>query len=91
MNGPLLYVHHSNSFARLLSDLNFLWARSLFLYASKHSASNQGALKSFFMVILGICLSTSMNKTVLKFDQAISGYVRSIRALQGTLPRSSFS
>ena len=43
----------------------FLWALSLFLYASKHSASNHGDMKSDFMEIDGIYLSTR-EKSVFK-------------------------
>ena len=42
----------------------FLWALSLFLYASKHFASNHGDVKSDFIEMEGIYLSTREKECV---------------------------
>ena len=69
----------------------FLWALSLFLYASKHSASNHGQMKSDFMEMDGVYLSTTDKRVCLKASQASSGSIKSRIASQCMLPNSLFN
>ena len=66
----------------------FLWALSLFRYASKHSASNHGDVKSDFMEMDGIYLSKRRKRICLKASQASSGSIQSSIASQCMLPNS---
>ena len=69
---------------------SFLWALSLFLYASKHSASNHGDVKSDFMEMDGIYLSTREKRLCLNASQASSGSVQSRIESQCMLRNSLF-